>query len=336
MDPIHRRRCARLGLWWALSAVTLLSGAAYGQQQGPQSAELPREPLELGSPHQFRYQNTLVFRLNPIGLIDQAQLGYRYRLFNPEDNRPDAPLGQRVLQNTYVGIAFAPSMSPAFARPGVLVEVQPLALMRFSALYERQFHYGTFDTIQSYASPNAEFSDEDQDEGGEAGRNYSTSGHSLTLSAMLQMKVGKIAARSNYRAQWTKMDTRNGDPAYYDIMFDVLQPAEGWMHTTDTDLLYYVKDTLILGVRHTWLTVEYPDDAFAPGEARGPSEDNVPLHRLGPIVVYRLNDTTGTAFNQPTVFAMANWWLSHRYRTGEEVSQAFPYVLLGFAFNGDL
>ena len=53
-------------------------------------------------------------------------------------------------------------------------------------------------------------------------------------------------------------------------------------------------------------------------------------------MVYRLNDTTGTAFNQPTVFAMANWWLSHRYRTGEEVSQAFPYVLLGFAFNGDL
>lgn len=333
--PMHHMRGAlRTGL--SVLALLGMTMSASAQQQGPQSAELPREKIELGSPHQLRYQTVTVLRLNPLGLINQSQIGYRYRLWDPEDNSPNAPLGQKILQNTFAGISFAPSFSPAFARPGVLVELMPLALLKLSALYERQYHYGTFDTIQSYASPNAEFSDEDQDKGGEAGLNYSTSGESLTLAALLQMKVGKIAARTNFRAQWTKMDTRRDDPVYYDIMFDVMQNAEGWMYTTDSDLLYYASDTLILGVRHTWLTVDYPDDAWPDGVDRGPADDNIPLHRVGPIAVYRLNNTTGTAFNQPTIFMMANWWLKHRYRTGDETSQAFPYVLLGFAFNGDL
>ena len=30
------------------------------------------------------------------------------------------------------------------------------------------------------------------------------------------------------------------------------------------------------------------------------------------------------------------WYLQHRYRTGAEVSQAVPYVVLGFAFQSDL
>lgn len=33
---------------------------------------------------------------------------------------------------------------------------------------------------------------------------------------------------------------------------------------------------------------------------------------------------------------IVNWWLEHPYRTGQEVSQAVPYIVLGFAFNGDI
>jgi hypothetical protein len=28
--------------------------------------------------------------------------------------------------------------------------------------------------------------------------------------------------------------------------------------------------------------------------------------------------------------------VEHRWRTGEDVDQAFPYIVLGFAFSGDL
>jgi hypothetical protein len=149
------------------------------------------------------------------------------------------------------------------------------------------------------------------------------------------MKVGKVAARTNFRAQWVDMKLQPGDTVYYDIMFDVLQPKTGWMYTTDTDVLVEMgSDATLLGVRHTWVQVDYPDDAFLDGEKL--ETDNVPTHRVGPIFVHRLNNVTGTSFNQPTVFVMAQWWLAHRYRTGEDVTQAYPYILAGFGFNGDL
>ena len=44
----------------------------------------------------------------------------------------------------------------------------------------------------------------------------------------------------------------------------------------------------------------------------------------------------GVFFNNPTAILIVNWWLEHPYRTGQEVSQAVPYIVLGFAFNGDI
>ena len=43
-----------------------------------------------------------------------------------------------------------------------------------------------------------------------------------------------------------------------------------------------------------------------------------------------------TSFNKPAVILNVAWYLQHRYRTGAEVSQAVPYVVLGFAFQSDL
>lgn len=329
-------RAGPLALGAALALGSLVSATpAQAQQQGATTAELPRQKLDLGDPHQWRYSSITVLRLNPLGFINQSQVGYRYRLFDPEDNSPDAPFGQRLLQNTYVALNFAPSISPAFFRPGVQFEIAPLAILKLNALYEQQAHFGTFRTVQSYRSPNADFSDTTMDETDKAGASYATHGQSLTLGALLQMKVKKVAARTNFRAQWVDMQLRPGDTVFYDIMFDVLQPKTGWMFTTDTDVLVELgSDATMLGVRHTWVSVDYPDDAFLAGEKL--DTDNTPTHRVGPIFVHRLNDVTGTAFNQPTIFVMAQWWLAHRYRTGEDVSQAFPYLLAGFGFNGDL
>ena len=47
-------------------------------------------------------------------------------------------------------------------------------------------------------------------------------------------------------------------------------------------------------------------------------------------------DEPGEAFNKPTILLLVNWYLDHRWRTGADVSQAFPYIVLGFAFSGDL
>ena len=43
----------------------------------------------------------------------------------------------------------------------------------------------------------------------------------------------------------------------------------------------------------------------------------------------------GNAFNV-LLFATAQWWLVHRYRTGENTSQALPLLAIGVQTTGDL
>ncbi|MEZ4438949.1 MAG: hypothetical protein R3B72_07660 [Polyangiaceae bacterium] len=55
-------------------------------------------------------------------------------------------------------------------------------------------------------------------------------------------------------------------------------------------------------------------------------------------------DDPPSMWNAPTVGLLAQWWLQHRYRTGQppaggledrSVSQALPYILLLFIQKGD-
>ena len=37
----------------------------------------------------------------------------------------------------------------------------------------------------------------------------------------------------------------------------------------------------------------------------------------------------------PTAILLVQWWAQHRWRTGEDVHPAMPYIVLGFSFEGD-
>jgi hypothetical protein len=91
----------------------------------------------------------------------------------------------------------------------------------------------------------------------------------------------------------------------------------------------YVKNKARIGARYT-----FSDGLDGQGDANAGALSH---HRLGPMFAYAIrNKVPGTRFNQPTVFAVTQWWLRHPYRTGEEQPAAFPLIALGFAFNGDL
>lgn len=82
-----------------------------------------------------------------------------------------------------------------------------------------------------------------------------------------------------------------------------------------------------LGLRHTF------SDAIDGFDGDGGRAH----HRLGPLFAWQFaQEPPGRRFNQPTLFVLAQWWLQHPYRTGEEQSAALPLIGLGFAFNGDL
>jgi hypothetical protein len=246
---------------------------------------------------------------------------------------PNAPLGQKIKQNTYLKIAANTQLSPGFVRPGIILEAVPLALIRFSARVEQHTYWGAFNLITS--APSASFPHDD--DALEAARSYGTTGWSARFDTRLQVKLGKVAVRSELRAEYASLDLENDDSVYYEPILDTLVANNHWSLINDTDLLYFVNDAWIIGARYTWTKALFEDDDFLPGEDPASAANNQVMHRAGPAIIYRIdNQKTGTLFNQPTVFLITQFWLQHASRTGQEVTQAYPYTLIGFAFNGDL
>jgi hypothetical protein len=67
------------------------------------------------------------------------------------------------------------------------------------------------------------------------------------------------------------------------------------------------------------------DQAKAPGA----------IHRAGPLAAWTFKKPDGAAL-EPTVLLVLNWWLKSPYRTGQDVSQAVPYIVAALNITGDL
>ncbi len=111
-------------------------------------------------------------------------------------------------------------------------------------------------------------------------------------------------------------------------------PDAGVSTVQETDVLYVTDFGLAAGLRFSTLYAFYRDSDYEVGE---PIEDlNGPSMRLGPAVAYTFFEDPGAAFDKPTLIFLSQWWLQHRYRTGEETSQAVPFIALAFRFEGRL
>jgi len=305
---------------FALVVLVSAAGGAWGQT------------LLDGPPPQHRlvYRNSLILRLNPAGLIDDARISYRYRLY---------PSESLALRDNFIGIGLAPTVSPAFGRLGAMVEVQPLTLLQLYAIYEWVQYFGTFNFLQSFPSARSEFGDVQLAErgalpAGDPARNYATSGTQLLLGANLQLKVGPWVARNQLRLARPDFKLREGDRVLYDIFYDVLAPNRGWFLTNDADVLYAPGSAgFLVGLRWTVTQPFYGPEHFDPGE---PRENLNGMQRVGPVLAYTFFNRDGAAFNSPTVLVAAQWWVSHRYRQGQQVSALLPLFVAAVSFNGDL
>ncbi|MBL8788573.1 MAG: hypothetical protein JNJ59_27000 [Deltaproteobacteria bacterium] len=303
----------------ALSTVFAVFALAASPAQAEQT--LPPTPES-----QLFYTNLTVLRLNPLGFQNQFELDYRHRLYDPGDSI--------LLAQNYVGVGISPIVTPGLVRLGVNAKVQPLAILKLEVKWEYLSYFGNFNYIQSYKDPTADYSDTGIEAGGEAGNNYATDGWQLTLDAELRARVGPIIVRSRFKAGYQEVALKNDDTLFHEPYFDLLLPREGWFFTNDLDLLVQVNPNLIIGVRHAMLATSYPASVYPGGVAV--DDDNSPVHRVGPLIAYTFFDEPGESFNRPTILLLAGWYLQHRFRAGQDVSQAFPNIVLGFAFSGDL
>jgi hypothetical protein len=290
-------------------------------------AEAPPPPPP--PPLALMYSSLTVLRVNPLGLQEQAEIGLQARMWTSDS---------LLLRDTFAGLYFSPLLTPGFLAPAVTLKVQPLALLRLEAKYSWVKYLGTFNLLQSYESPAAVYSDTAIKDRGD--QSYAADGVSLALTAELRGKVGPVVARSRFSATFHDMELRAGDRVWYDQFFDLLVPGTGWTLTNDLDVLWQLpidatKGSMFMaGARYSVAAPIYGPQHYAPGQAQ--EHDNGPFHRVGPMFVYTFFDEPGAAFNKPSLIAIVNWHLVHRWRTGEDSSAAFPYLVVGFAFTGEL
>jgi hypothetical protein len=214
-----------------------------------------------------------------------------------------------------------------------MIEVQPLAVLNLSALYTPVVFLGTFNQIQSFRTPTADFSEAGIRQRG-TDENYVTWGHRLRLAALAQFRVGNFAVRDNLQFFYSAFRLRDGDTVFYNLEIDLLEPNFGWSLVNDLDAIYLFDSGFKLGGRYTLTHGFYQQKHFLPGEPL--SLPNSPTHRVGPALLYTFYDRPDRRFNRPTVVLLSQWWVRHRWRTGVDVHPAVPYLALAFLFEGEL
>ena len=279
----------------------------------------------LAPKHRLVYKNLFAARYNPLGLVNENAMGWAMRLYDKRGT---------LWEPAYLGAKLHTFVTPAYTRFGPQLEFSPLAILNLSATYDFIGYYGTFNQMQSFGTPAAEYSDTQLEANDEEGASYPTYGSMVTLSALLQAKAGPIAVRDNFKAYYTDFKLRDGGNVFYDQTLDILTPDRGWSMTNDLDLLVLFNNGLKLGARYTVTHAVYKERHFQAGEPV--TQPNGPTHRIGPAILYTFWNRPEKRFNKPTLIVLTQWWVRHRYRTGVDVSGAVPYIVLGFLFEGDL
>ncbi len=291
----------------------LLPALSLAQPAAP-AREIPSDRLVINS--------LLVTRINPIGLELQTRGGYQRRLYGNEGS---------LFRDNFLFVGAYPRISPALIKVGPMVEFQPLSIFNLRLSAEYVGFFGALGFLQSRASPMGDYSDSTLATGKDAGDFYSTSGSRLAIEPMVQVKVGPIAVRSRFALEYWNVGLRGEDRVFYEAALDTMVPGKGLTYANDLDVLFMGLPPLVLGARHSLVRPVYTSRQLAEGESI-----NNGHHRLGLLAAYVFYDEGYTSFNKPAIILNVAWYLRHRYRTGADVNQAVPYVVLGFAFQSDL
>lgn len=295
-----------------LLAAVLVSSVASAQMLSDQGPPL----------HRIVHRNTLALRVNPLGLIYDARFMYRLRLYQSDS---------KALRDNFLGVGFAPTASPAFAGIGPYVEFNPLTMFGVWAMIQFIQYFGSFNLLQGFPGAQSDYSDRAI----KLNPGNPTNGYEVSLGANFQAKVSVVIVRSQARMVYGNMRLNEGERIYYNQLFDMGIPNQGWMFTNDLDVLYQgLENKLVAGARYT-ATVPLYDPArhFDPNDPVQAADNTT--HRVGPFVGYTFKFDDGARFNTPTAFILIQWWLKNRFRNGYDTPTALPLIGVGFQMTGD-
>lgn len=268
-------------------------------------------------PLRLLVENVLVGRVNPLALADLLRVGLAARLY--DSARP-------ALRDNFVFFGASPRLTASSLRGGVQLEVQPLSIFDVRLTGELVHFYGDFDSLQSFATPAADWSDSAISRNGRNALHYPSDGVHVILEPTLQLRLGPIGVRDRLTVEFWSLRLRPGDAYFYEAGADTLIPNGGVVVSNDVDVAWLVPR------RHFAVAARY--SIVVPIYADGSTLNR--QQRLGPALAYTFFDRRYTRFHSLTLFGVAQWYLQHRYRTGADVSQALPYLLGGVSFQSDL
>jgi len=270
-------------------------------------------------------ENVLVGRVNPLALADLFRVGLAARLYRR--TRP-------ILRDNFLLFAASPRLTASSLRVGPQVELQPLSILSLRLTGELVRFWGLFDSVQSFASPYANWSDSALSKNGKLGLSYPTEGVHLIFEPMVQLRFGPIAVRDRVTIEYWNMHLRPGDVLFYEAGSDTLVPNNGVVLSNDVDVAWLTRVHLAVALRYSIVVPLYQNEHYAPGDVHDAALNR--QQRLGPALAYTFMDRQFTRFHSVTLFGVAAWYLEHRFRTGADVSAAMPYLLGGLSFQSDL
>lgn len=267
----------------------------------------------------LRWESFTAAAFNPLGLVELAMVTYRKPLYKSE-----SPL----FATNFVEASILGASTPAYGFVGLQAQLQPLSILRLRARAEAIGFYGNFGHIARFDSVNADYSDTELDKISDAGENSSALGVRLTFSSLFQVAVKQVAVRSHLQATHVDLDLEDNERFYYSPQFDYLVEDGGWFVQNDLDLVWLFPSGLVAGVRMNSSWAVYSDDV-------ADEDPNGPSHRIGPLVAWPFFEGEGR-IQRATAIGLANWYVKNRFRAGQDVSQAIPYVAVALQLEGDL
>ena len=106
--------------------------------------------VEASERHRIHYLNFTVLRLNPQGLQNQFDLGYRYKLFDSDSI---------LFKTSHAGAGLATMISPGLAKVGAFAEVEPVAVLKLTGKWEWVQYFGTFGHMRTLPDVDGDYSD---------------------------------------------------------------------------------------------------------------------------------------------------------------------------------
>jgi hypothetical protein len=135
-----------------------------------------------------------------------------------------------LLADAHFSAGLVSVTTPAEARLGVWFEYSPLSILDIRAGAEPSVYFGTFDSVQSFATYSDAFDRKTREARDDA---TSATGSRAYLSPALKMKVGPIAARVG--AEFERWSSSATGPLFYEPTRDTLLKTRGgylWNLTT--------------------------------------------------------------------------------------------------------